>query len=582
MSITRRAVLQSVALGSVAPSLFAQGMATRNIRPQQRGKRSGLPFDAKFTDVAHQAGLTAPSIYGSIDTKKHILEAVGCGIAFFDYDHDGWLDILVLGGTRFGATPPAGAGNRLYKNNRDGTFLDVTAKSGLARPGWVSGVAVGDYNNDGLDDLFVTYYGQNVLFRNNGDGSFTDVTREAGLTLAAPQWSTGCTFVDYDRDGHLDLFISTYVDLDTGMKMPTGCDWKGVAVHCGPRGLPKGRCYLFHNDGHGRFTDVSKEAGVDRGRAYGLTAVAADFDNDGWPDIYVACDSTPSFYYRNRHDGTFAEEGLERGVALSEDGAEQAGMGLGIGDYKLDGTLGILKTHFADDTSVLYDNNGKGEFTDVTLKSGLGVETRFVCWGAGIVDLDNDGLPDLFIAAGQVYPELEKQAPLFPYKNPRIVFRNLGGGRFEELFDEAGPAIAAPHSSRGCAFGDFDNDGDVDIVIMNMNEPPSLLRNDNTGRNHWLKVQLEAVTSNRSAIGARVTARYGGRIQAQELMSQSSFLSVNDKRLHFGLGAETSASLEIRWPNGMKQTFSDVPANHLVLIREGAGIVAARKPPFTR
>ncbi len=327
----RRSFLQSLAMESLAPSLFAQGMATRNIRPQKRGKRSGLPFDAKFTDVAQQAGLTAPSIYGSVDTKRHILEAVGCGIAFFDYDHDGWLDILVLGGTRFGATIPAGAGNRLYKNNRDGTFLDITAKSGLARPGWASGVAIGDYNNDGLDDLFLTYYDQNVLFRNHGDGTFTDVTREAGLTMRTPQWSTGCTFVDYDRDGHLDLFISTYVDLDTGSKMATGCDWKGIPVHCGPRGLPKGRCYLFHNDGHGRFIDVSKQAGVDSGRAYGFTAVAADFDDDGWPDIYVACDSTPSFYYRNRRDGTFAEEGLERGVALSEDGAEQAGMGLGIG-----------------------------------------------------------------------------------------------------------------------------------------------------------------------------------------------------------------------------------------------------------
>ncbi len=572
MRMTRRALLQGI-----PASLYAQGMATRNIRPQQRGKRSGLPFDARLTDVASAAGLTAPSIYGPIDAKHHILEAVGCGIAFFDYDHDGWLDILVLGGTRFGATP-AGAGNRLYKNNRDGTFLDVTAKSGLTRPGWVSGVTIGDYNNDGLDDLFLTYYDKNVLFRNNGDGTFSDVTREAGLVLPAPQWSTGCTFFDYDRDGHLDLFFSTYVDLDTGMKMPTGCDWKGISVHCGPRGLPMGRCYLFHNDGHGHFSDVSIQAGVDRVRAYGLTAVAADFDDDGWPDIYVACDSTPSFYFRNRHDGTFLEEGLERGVALSEDGAEQAGMGIGIGDYKLDGTLGILKTHFADDSSVLYENNGKGEFTDVTSKAGLGVETRYVCWGAGIVDLDNDGLPDLFIAAGQVYPELEKHASLFPYKNPRIVFRNLGGGRFEELFDEAGPAVAAPHSSRGCAFGDFDNDGDIDILIMNMNEPPSLLRNDTTGRNHWLKVKLE---SERHTIGARVTAHYGGRVQVQEVMSQSSFLSVNDKRLHFGLGAEMSAKLEVRWPNGRKQTFSNLPANHLVVIREGAGIVAAKKPPFT-
>jgi len=555
-------------------------MATRNVRPQARGKSSGLPFDAKFIDIAQQAGLTTPSIYGNVESKSNIIEAVGCGIAFYDYDHDGWLDILVLGGTRLGDTPP-GAGNRLYKNNRDGTFTDVTAKSGLARPGWVAGVAIGDYNNDGLDDLFLTYWDKNVLFRNNGDGTFTDVTHEAGLVLPNRQWSTGCTFVDYDRDGHLDLFFSTYVDLDTGLKMPTGCNWKGITVHCGPRGLPMGRCYLFHNDGHGRFTDVSRQAGVDQARVYGLTAVSADFDNDGWPDIYVACDSTPSLYYRNQHDGTFAEEGLERGVALSEDGAEQAGMGVGVGDYKLDGTLGIVKTHFADDTLVLYDNDGKADFTDVTLRSGLGVETRYVCWGTGIVDLDNDGLPDLFIVTGQVYPELEKKVASLAYKTPRVVFRNLGGGKFEELTDEAGPAIAAPHASRGCAFGDFDNDGDLDIVIMNMNEPPSLLRNDNTGRNHWLKVQVETTTSNRSGFGTRVTARYGGRVQAKELMCQSSFLSVSDKRLHFGLGAETSASLEVRWPSGAKQTFPNVPANHLVTIREGIGIVATRKPPFT-
>jgi len=575
MRITRRAVLYGL-----TSSLFAQGMATRNVRPQARGKSSGLPFDAKFTDIAQQAGLTAPSIYGNVETKSNIIEAVGCGIAFYDYDHDGWLDILVLGGTRLGGTPP-GAGNRLYKNNRDGTFTDVTARSGLARPGWVAGVAIGDYNNDGLDDLFLTYWDKNVLFRNNGDGTFTDVTREAGLILPNPQWSTGCTFVDYDRDGHLDLFFSTYVDLDTGLKMPTGCNWKGITVHCGPRGLPMGRCYLFHNDGHGRFTDVSQQAGVDQARVYGLTAVSADFDNDGWPDIYVACDSTPSLYYRNQHDGTFAEEGLERGVALSEDGAEQAGMGVGVGDYKLDGTLGIVKTHFADDTLVLYDNDGKADFSDVTLRSGLGVETRYVCWGAGIVDLDSDGLPDLFIVTGQVYPELEKKVASLAYRTPRVVFRNLGGGRFEELTDEAGPAIAIPHASRGCAFGDFDNDGDLDIVIMNMNEPPSLLRNDNSGRNHWLKVQVETTTSNRSGFGTRVTARYGGRVQVQELICQSSFLSVSDKRLHFGLGPETSASLEVRWPSGAKQTFPNVPANHLVTIREGTGIVATRKPPFT-
>ena len=305
-----------------------------------------------------------------------------------------------------------------------------------------------------------------------------------------------------------------------------------------PAGSPRAAAICFHNDGHGHFTDVSKQAGVDQVRAYGFTAVAADFDNDGWPDIYVACDSTPSFYFRNRHDGTFVEEGLERGVALSEDGAEQAGMGVGIGDYKLDGTLGILKTHFADDTSVLYENNGKGEFTDVTLKSGLGVETRYVCWGAGIVDLDNDGWPDLFIAAGQVYPELEKQAPLFPYKNPRIVFRNLGGGTVRRTVRRSrtghrrtalqpGLRLRRLRQRRRHRHRDHEHERAA-VACCEMTTH---------GHNHWLKVQLEAIASNRSAIGARVTARYGGRVQVQELMSQSSFLSVNDKRLHFGLGA---------------------------------------------
>ena len=326
--MTRRALLQAL----FVQKLLAQGMATRAVQPQARGKRSGLLFDAKFTDIAQHAGLTAPSIYGSVDSKKHILEAVGCGIAFFDYDHDGWLDILVLGGTRFGPTPD-GAGNRLYKNNRDGTFTDVTAKSGFARPGWVSGVTIADYNNDGLDDVFLTYYDQNILFRNNGDGTFTDVTREAGLLMTRPQWSTGCTFVDYDRDGHLDLLVSTYVDFDPSGKMPTGCDWKGVSVHCGPRGLPMGRCYLFHNDGHGRFTDVSKQAGLDASRAYCLTAVAADFDNDAWPDLYVACDSSPSLYFRNRHDGTFVEEGVERLAVFSVLQAERVAQGAVLDEF---------------------------------------------------------------------------------------------------------------------------------------------------------------------------------------------------------------------------------------------------------
>ena len=434
-------------------------------------------------------------------------------MAFLDYDNDGWLDMFVLSGTRLEGAPP-GATNRLYKNNRDGTFTDVTDKAGLTRAGWASAVTVGDYDNDGFDDLFITYYGHNVLYHNNGDGTFTDVTDKAGLRQDAVRYGSGCTWVDYDRDGRLDLFVASYLNT-TLEKLPkpgenADCRWKGVPVNCGPRGLPTGFVQLFHNNGDGTFTDVSRQSGVAAASgSYPMTAVAADYDNDGWPDIYVACDSTPSWLFRNQHDGTFREEALERGVALSEDGLEQAGMGIGIGDYDLDGNLDIFKTHFADDTNVLYRNDGKGNFDDFTIRAGIGVETRFVGWGTGMVDLDNDGLPDLFVVTGSVYPEVERTLPAYPFKTPRLVFRNLGDGRFEELIDEAGPGVAAAHTSRGCAFGDFDNDGDVDVLVMNMNEPPSLLRNDVSGTGHWLKVLLVGVTSNRSAIGARVIARYG-------------------------------------------------------------------------
>jgi hypothetical protein len=310
---------------------------------------------------------------------------------------------------------------------------------------------------------------------------------------------------------------------------------------------------------------------------FSLTTVATDFDGDGWPDIYVACDSTPSRLFRNNHDGTFKEMGLEAGVSLSEDGQEQSGMGIGIGDINVDGNLDILKTHFRDDTPALYRGNGKGYFKDVTLLAGLGVETRFVDWGTGIADLDNDGLPDLFIATGMVYPEVEAKLPDFPYKSPRVVFRNLGEGKFEELLDEAGPGVTEAHSSRGVAFGDFDNDGDLDILIMNMNEPPSLLRNDMRGGNHWLKVLLVGVQSNRSAIGAQVVASYGQRRNAQAVLGQCSYLSVNDRRLHFGLGAERSADLEILWPNGGREKVAGVAADQLVVIQEGSGVVRSEK-----
>jgi len=577
--ITRRTLLALLAC-STSPA-FGQGISTRSVKPQPRGKPSGRPFNARFTDVAKQAGLTSPIIYGGVDTKSYIIEVVGCGAAFIDYDNDGWQDLFILNGTRLEGAPP-GTTNRLYKNNRDGTFTDVTDKAGLTKSGWASAVTVGDFDNDGLDDLFITYYGQNVLYRNNGNGTFTDVTEKAGLRQTDVRYGSGCTWVDYDRDGRLDLFVATYLNT-TLEKLPkpgqnADCRWKGVPVNCGPRGLPPGFVRLYHNNGDGTFTDVSQQSGVARASgSYPMTTVAADYDNDGWPDIYVACDSTPSWLFRNQRDGTFREEALERGIALSEDGMEQAGMGIGVGDFDLDGNLDIFKTHFSDDTNVLYRNDGKGNFDDVTIRAGIGVETRFVGWGTGIVDLDNDGHPDLFLVTGSVYPEVERQLPAYPFKTPRLVFRNLGEGRFEELIEEAGEAVASTHAGRGCAFGDFDNDGDVDVVIINLNEPPSLLRNDLSGQGHWLKVLLEGVTSNRSAIGARVIAQYGGRSQAQEVTAQSSFYSANDRRLHFGLGSAASADLTVRWPNGTTEKIGAVPADQLVVIREGAGILRTQK-----
>ncbi len=579
---TRRQTLQALlgtAAYSAASALFGQGVATRKVKPQARLRSTAPPFGARFTDVAQAAGLHAPVIYGDPSHKDYILEAIGCGCAFFDYDNDGWLDIFLLSGQRLGETP-GGTTNRLYHNNRDGTFTDITHDAGLEHVGWACGVCVGDYNNDGYEDLFITYWGQNKLYRNNGNGTFAEVTGPAGLLYEGKKrWGAGCTFVDYNRDGHLDLFVSNYIDFDMQNVPKPGanvnCNFRSIPVNCGPRGLPYGRHWLYRNNGDGTFTDVSDAAGVSRVKeTYGLTAVAADFDDDGWPDIYVACDSVPSVLFMNNHDGTFREEALARGVALSDDGVEQAGMGVGIGDYNLDGRLDIFKTHFSDDTSVLYRNLGKGNFDDATETAHLAVETRFTGWGTGIVDLDNDGNPDLLLVTGTVYPEVEAKLPAYPAKTPRVVFRNLGNGRFDELVAEAGPGIAAAHSSRGAAFGDFDNDGDIDVLVVNLNEPPSLLRNDlpRGAGTHWIKVKLIGRTSNRSAIGARVTARYAGKRQAQEVLSQSSFFSSNDPRLHFGLGHVTSVDLTVRWPNGNEHVYAAVPADQIVTIDERDGL----------
>ncbi len=580
MSWSRRHFLQlsiASALASHPSGALPQGVIDRHVKAQPKGPKSGLPFHSRLVDVAFQAGLRLPTIYGPNDHKDYILEAVGCGCAFLDYDNDGWIDIFLLSGTRRDFAP-AEATNRLYRNNRDGTFTEVTHDAGLASTGWASAVCVGDYNNDGFEDLFVTCYGQNRLYRNNGNGTFSEVSKESGLTNDPSRWGSGCTFVDLNRNGHLDLFVANYTGFDFAHVPRPGsaanCSWKGVPVSCGPRGLPTGRHSLYRNNGNGTFTEISREAGIAEQREnYGMTAVAADFSEDGWQDIYLACDSTPSLFFVNSGKPLLKEEGVMRGVALSDDGQEQAGMGVAIGDYNLDGHLDIFKSHFSDDTNILYRNDGSGSFTDVTFAARIGVETRYTGWGTGMVDLDNDGFPDIFLVTGNVYPEVGKKVPDYPYKTPRLVFRNLGNGSFEELIEEAGPGVAAAHCSRGCAFGDFDNDGDIDILIINLNEPPSLLRNDVEGQHHWIKVKLIGVTSNRSAIGARVLVHYGGKTQAQAVLSQSSFYSASDTRLHFGLGEASVVDIDIFWPSSGKQSLHGVTTNRLVAIREGAGIL---------
>ena len=546
------------------------------------------PF-SNFVDVSEIAGLTKVMFYGAGTHATYLTEIMGGGCAFFDYDNDGWMDVFVLGGRLLESIPP-GASNRLYHNNRDGTFSDVTERAGLLDAGWAVGVCVGDYNNDGYEDLFVTYFGQNRLYRNNGDGTFSDVTEHAGLSWPTTRFGSGCAFVDYNRDGWLDLFVSNYADVDLA-KMPTpslerpNCNFEGVPVNCGPRGLPFPAHLLYRNNGDGTFTDVSKQSGVSAMHdGYGLTVAAFDIDEDGWPDILVACDSTPSLALMNNHDGTFREEALMRGLALSGDGEEMAGMGVGVADYDGDGHLDVVRTHYMNQAMGLYHNLGKGEFEDVTAQAGLIRERRFVCWGAGLLDFDNDGNPDIFVVTGQVYPELEAVLPKYPRKGPRIVFRNRGNGTFEEIPDGSQPALDQRHVSRGCAFGDFDNDGDLDVLIMNQNEPPTLVRNDAPADNHWIKIRARGTKSNRSAIGARVVVRSGSRVQVQEVMSQSSYVSVNDPRLHFGLGSFETVDIEVRWPLGTTQAFKGVAANQLITLIEGSAEIKAEKlvPAATR
>ena len=539
-----------------------------------------------YVDVAREAGLNVPNVWGGVEHKKYIIEAKGSGIAFFDYDQDGWLDIYLTNGSRLDTTWPPGQEphSHLFKNRRDGTFVDVTESAGIGRPGWGVGVCVGDYNNDGWDDLFLTYWGHNILFRNNGDGTFTNVTKGAGLWDERVRWGSGCCWLDYDRDGLLDLFVGNYIDLDL-KKIPAPgeagmCQWKGIPTMCGPRGLPGGSNILYHNNGDGTFKNITERAGIAKpGPRYSITAVSYDFDNDGWPDIYVAVDSEPSILFQNKHDGTFTDIAVLAGCAYNEDGQEQAGMGLGVADYDCDGCFDIFKTNFSDDTSDLYHNNKDGTFSDVTYLSGVGLNTQFVGWGAGFVDYDNDGWPDILYVTGQVYPEIDSYKFDQKFKSPRVVYRNLGNGKFKDVSSQMGPGITALHSSRGSTYGDYDNDGEVDTLILNMNEMPSLLRNDGGNKNNWIKIKLLGTACNRTAIGARVRVSTGSHVQVNEVASGGSVMSQSDLRLHFGLGkAKAVDLLEVHWPTtGKVEKFSNVEANQILTIREGQGIVKAEK-----
>jgi enediyne biosynthesis protein E4 len=537
-----------------------------------------------FLNVARESGLNAKTIFGGEHKNKYLLETTGCGVAFYDYDNDGWLDIFLVNGSRLEGFPAGSEPvSHLFRNNRDGTFTDVTAKAGVGHSGWGQGVCIGDYDNDGWEDLFVTYYGKNVLYHNNGDGTFTDVSQKAGVAGKGTRWNTGCSFVDYDRDGRLDLFVANYIDMDlaTAPVPESGpCLYKGVLVACGPPGLQGGKNILYHNNGDGTFSDVSEAAGIFRANGtYGLGVLTADFDNDGWPDIYVANDSTASALYHNKKNGTFEDVAIEAGCALSPDGKPQAGMGVSAGDYDLDGNLDLLKTNFAGDTPSLYHNLGGGNFEDATFAAGLGAHTQFLGWGCGFLDFDNDGWPDILICNGHVYPEVEQLKTEAGYPQRKLLYRNLHNGRFADVSMQAGPGISDPAPCRGCAFGDFDNDGDIDVVVNTVNDYPQLLRCDSKADNNWIKIRTIGTKSNRSGIGARLICTTHSapetkpHQQIDEVRSGGSYISQNDLRIHFGLGkAEKVDLLEIRWPSGHVDTLKDVKANQLIFVKEAEGI----------
>jgi enediyne biosynthesis protein E4 len=570
--------------------------ASAGLRQKTASPKDGSPaqsddLEVSFVNIGRSSGLNTKTIFGGEFKNKYLLETTGCGVAFYDYDNDGWLDIFLVNGTRLEGFPAGSEPtSHLFRNNRDGTFTDVTAKAGVAHSGWGQGVCVGDYDNDGWDDLFVTYFGKNILYHNNGDGTFTDVSQKAGVAGKGTRWNTGCAFVDYDRDGRLDLFVANYIDLDlaTAPLPESGpCLYKGVMVACGPPGLQGGKNILYHNNGDGTFTDVSEASGIlSANGTYGLGVLTADFDNDGWPDIYVANDSTASALYQNKKNGKFQDIAIEAGCALSPDGKPQAGMGVSAADYDLDGNLDIVKTNFAGDTPSLYHNLGGANFEDATFTAGLGAHTQYLGWGCGFFDMDNDGWADILICNGHVYPEVEQLKTEAGYAQRKLLYQNLHNGHFADVSRQAGPGISEPSPSRGAAFGDFDNDGDIDVVVNTVNDYPQLLRCDSKLDLNWIKIRTIGTKSNRSGIGARlicVTHPPGetkAHQQIDEVRSGGGYFSQNDLRVHFGLGkAEKVEVLEIRWPSGQVDTLKDIKTNQVIFVKEGAGITRAMQFP---